>query len=157
MPEPMPSPTSPPLLPPPPPPARHGSAVAWCGRGVLLLGPSGTGKSALLLGLVAAGAYLVADDLVRLARRGPALVAAAVPPTGLIELRGGGIFRLATTSEVPLGLCVELQGAAGGLDRLPERRTTAIDGVTLPCLHLQEAGPAAVAAVLLALAARRAA
>ena len=48
-------------------------AVAWCGRGILLLGAPGSGKTALCLELLAAGAYLVADDLVRLEPRGGTL------------------------------------------------------------------------------------
>lgn len=135
---------------------RHASAVAWCGRGVLILGPSGAGKSALLVGLMAAGAYLVADDLVRLVRRGPTLLATAVPPAGLIELRGNGIFRVATTGWVPVNLCVEL-ASPNGHERLPERRTTAIRGADVPCLRLVSGAPPphGVAAILLALAARR--
>ena len=38
----------------------HATAVAWHGRGVLLRGPSGSGKSALALRLLHAGAVLVA-------------------------------------------------------------------------------------------------
>jgi HPr kinase/phosphorylase len=121
---------------------------------VLILGPSGAGKSALLARLLAAGAYLVADDLVRLHRRGAALFVAAVPPAGLIELRGNGIFRIATTGWVSVDLCVELE-SPNGQERLPERRTTAIGGVDVPCLRLTGAPTHAVAAILLALAARR--
>ena len=48
----------------------HASAVALDGRGALLLGASGAGKSGLALRLMALGARLVADDRVLL-RRGP--------------------------------------------------------------------------------------
>lgn len=139
---------------PPGPACLHASAAAWCGRGVLLLGPPGAGKSSLLAGLLAAGAYLVADDLVRLARHAGRLRAAATAPAGLIELRGNGIFRVATTSWVPVDLCVELE-SPDGRERLPERRTTALAGAEVPCLRLDGRSPAAVAAVLVALAARR--
>ena len=57
----------------------HGSAVALEGRGLLILGASGTGKSALALRMMAHGARLVADDRVVLARRGDALIASAPP------------------------------------------------------------------------------
>jgi serine kinase of HPr protein (carbohydrate metabolism regulator) len=131
---------------------RHGSAVAWCGWGVLVLGGPGSGKSSLVTGLLAAGAYLVADDLVALRRQGQVVLAAAVAPVGLIELRGNGIFRLATTSWVPVNLCVELDDAG---ERLPERRTMTLAGVEIPILRLRLAQPQAVAAVLVALASRR--
>lgn len=131
---------------------QHGSAVAWCGWGVLVLGGAGSGKSSLVTGLLGVGAYLVADDLVALRREGSVVLAAAVAPAGLIELRGNGIFRLATTSWVPVNLCVELDDAG---ERLPERRTTTLSGVEIPILRLRSAQPQAVAAVLVALASRR--
>ena len=46
-------------------PGLHASAVLWHGRGVLIRGASrAAGKSSLALRLLAAGAMLVADDLV---------------------------------------------------------------------------------------------
>lgn len=135
---------------------RQGSAVAWCGRGLVALGPPGAGKSALVMGLLGAGGWLVADDVVTLERVGATVLAAPVTPAGLIELRGNGIFRLATTSWVPVHLCVEL-ASAGPDDRLPERRTTMIAGVEVPLLRLPAGHPSPVAATLIALVARRAA
>jgi HPr kinase/phosphorylase len=40
----------------------HGSVVSLAGRGMLILGASGSGKSALALRLIGRGAALVADD-----------------------------------------------------------------------------------------------
>ena len=40
----------------------NASCVAWQGRGALILGRSGAGKSALALQLMALGADLVSDD-----------------------------------------------------------------------------------------------
>ena len=132
----------------------HASAAAWCGRGILVRGASGSGKSALITDLLAAGAHLVADDLVQVERRRGGLYATAVTETGLIELRGNGIFRLATTVGVQVTLCVEL--AVGfESERLPACATVPIAGVELPRLLLRSDAPAA-AQVLLALTARRA-
>lgn len=133
----------------------HASAAAWCGRGVLLRGEPGAGKSALVARLLAAGAYLVADDLVELACRTHALYASAPDATGLIELRGNGIFQIATAFGVPVSLCVDLLSPAGSV-RLPESGATALLGVEIPLLRLGGDTPAAVAQILLALAARRA-
>ncbi|SRR5579875_158310 len=47
----------------------HSSAVRWKGRTVLFAGPSGTGKTTLAALCCAAGAELVADDVVALAAR----------------------------------------------------------------------------------------
>jgi len=133
----------------------HASAAAWCGRGILVRGDSGAGKSALIADLLAVGAHLVADDLVQVERRGGCLYAAPVAQTGLIELRGNGIFRLATTVGVPVTLCVEL--AVGfESERLPTCATALIGGVELPRLRLDGSAPAAAAQVLIALTARRA-
>jgi serine kinase of HPr protein (carbohydrate metabolism regulator) len=132
----------------------HGSAASWAGRGVLLLGPPGSGKSSVLARLLAAGAHLVADDVVRLERRGDALYAGGVAAAGLIELRGNGIFRVTTRGGAVVNLCVELK-ADPGRERLPERRETTILGVLVPVLRLDGDDPAAVARIMIALAARR--
>ncbi|MFO1141291.1 MAG: serine kinase [Amaricoccus sp.] len=87
----------------------HGSAVAFAGRGILILGASGAGKSRLALALIGRGAALVADDRVVLSRRGAALVASAPPAlAGLVEARGVGILRLPSLPETPLALAVDL-------------------------------------------------
>lgn len=132
----------------------HASAAAWCGRGILVRGVSGAGKSALIAELLAAGAHLVADDLVQIERRQGRLYATPVAETGLIELRGNGIFRLATTVGVPVTLCVELAVEIGS-ERLPAVATARIAGVELPRLQLGRDAPAAVAQILIALTARR--
>lgn len=109
----------------------HGSAVAFGGRGLLILGTSGSGKSGLALALMGRGGQLIADDRVVLARRGDALVASA-PATlaGLIEARGFGILRVEAIPEAPLALAVDLDRPA--VARLPQ--TVAI---TLLGLHLE--------------------
>jgi HPr kinase/phosphorylase len=134
--------------------AVHASAASWAGWGILLAGPPGSGKSALLLQLLASGAQLVADDLVRLERRGAALYATAAGATGLIELRGNGIFRTTTAAGVRVSLCVELTPGAEG-ERLPERGVTRVAGVELPSLRVVGATASAAAQVFLALVARR--
>ena len=90
----------------------HASCAAREGKGVLLIGPSGSGKSDLLLRLLDHGFALVADDRVEIEAG-----CAAPPPAlaGLIEVRGLGIFRLPFTAPVPLALAVEL----GRGERLP--------------------------------------
>jgi len=132
----------------------HGSAADWCGRGVLLRGDPGAGKSALLARLLGAGAYLVADDLVQLERRQRGLRASAPAATGLIELRGNGIFQIATAVGVPVSLCVDLLPPHGS-PRLPESGATSLLGVEIPLLRLAGDTPAALAQILVTLAARR--
>lgn len=102
----------------------HASTVAFDGRGLLILGPSGSGKSGLALRLMAFGARLVADDRTFVARRGAALVAAAPAALrGLVEARGVGLLRADPLEEAVLALAVDLGRAPAA--RLPHVREIA--------------------------------
>ena len=127
----------------------HATTVAIGGRGVLIAGPSGSGKSDLALRLIDRGAVLVADDRTRVWRDGDRLFAGA-PATisGKLEVRGLGIVEMEWTSGVPVALCVLL---GGELDRLPSPRTRMIAGVDLPELLLDPRPAAAPIKVELAL------
>jgi HPr kinase/phosphorylase len=108
----------------------HASAVAIAGRGVLLLGPSGSGKSAFALALIGRGAALVADDRVILTRAGDALVARAPARLGgLIEARGFGILRVPAVPEAPLALAVDLDRPPAA--RMPHPATITHLGVSI--------------------------
>ncbi len=79
------------------------------GRGVLILGGSGAGKSDLALRLIDGGARLVADDRCDLfVRAGKLYVAAPARIAGLLELRGIGIVALPHAPEAPLAMVVRL-------------------------------------------------
>ena len=107
----------------------HASAVAFGGRGVLILGTSGAGKSALALALIGRGAALVADDRVMLTRRGNALVAQVPPRIGeLIEARGVGLLQLPAAAEVPVLLVVDLDSQPAA--RMPHPATIVHLGVS---------------------------
>ena len=70
----------------------HGTCIAIDGDGVLLRGPSGSGKSDLALRLIDSGAMLVGDDQLQLSRMGDQLIVR--PPdllSGQLEIRGIGI------------------------------------------------------------------
>lgn len=112
----------------------HASCVAIDGRGVLLEGPSGSGKSDLALRLIDAGARLVADDQVELAARGGRLWARAPAAlAGLVEARGLGLFRLDPLAEAPLALAVTLAAPA---ERLPPPARRRLLGVDLPAVTI---------------------
>ena len=100
--------------------------MALGGRGVLLLGPPGAGKSDLALRLIMepwpapARAVLVADDRVALSVRDGALLAHAPEAiAGRIEVRGIGIHRVPYRPWVRLALAVDLV-AREAVPRLPE-------------------------------------
>lgn len=128
-----------------PPRAVHGTAVAWHGKGILLLGPSGSGKSDLALRLIDAGAVLVADDLVRLAADGSRLVARPHGTAGLLELRGQGIFRLPAVAAAAVDLVVRLEPPADPGERLPAAETFGLAGLSLPVARLDPFAASAVA------------
>jgi HPr kinase/phosphorylase len=106
----------------------HATAVADpAGRGLLILGPSGVGKSALAWQLLSLGARLVADDrtVVTVAENG--LVLTCPPPIrGLIEARGVGLLRAETLPQATLALAVDL--GSKETDRLPPRREIVLLG-----------------------------
>ena len=105
----------------------HASCVAHRGRGLLILGASGAGKSGLALEMMARGAVLVADDRTVLRREAGGLVADAPDSLrGLIEARGVGILRARAHGPVTLALAVDLARAEP--ERLPpDRRIDLLD------------------------------
>ena len=130
----------------------HASCVAIDGRGVLIAGPSGSGKSDLALRLIDRGARLVSDDYTQIAERDGVLYATA-PATiaGRIEVRGIGIVPVEFASDVPVALFVD----AGEPERMPEPASWAMAGAVIPriCLLLCEASaPIKVELALRALA-----
>ena len=108
----------------------HGTAVALGDRGLLILGQSGSGKSALALRLVALGARLVADDqvLITPGKDGPE---ARAPESlrGLIEARFVGILRLPFQDSTRLDLIVDLSHSE--TDRLPPKKKRDLSGFEL--------------------------
>jgi hypothetical protein len=88
------------------------SCVAISGRGILIEGEPGSGKSSLALALIDRGAVLVGDDAVTLESQGDRLW--ALPPpniAGLIEIRNVGLARLPTCS-APLSLVLRFDPVA---------------------------------------------
>lgn len=106
----------------------HASCCARNGRGLLITGPSGSGKSSLVLRLVRQGFALVADDQVVLegvVGRAPHALA------GILEVRGVGLMRLAYLRRASLALVVAL----GEERRLPDGGTH--PGTGLPMVLLR--------------------
>ena len=119
----------------------HAGAVLIGERGVLIRGPSGSGKSALVLALLATNterSALVADDRVHLSAANGRLIA-SVPSeiAGLLEVRGQGISHLPHVSPVVIDLVVDL-APPEQCPRLPSpaEEVVGIHGVNLPRLIL---------------------
>lgn len=106
----------------------HGTGVALDGRGCLILGPAGSGKSVLALALIAAGARLVSDDGTHVAPRDGALwLSAPGSIRGLIEARGIGLLNAPVAPPVPLVLVIDM--ARREPLRLPPRRSVRLCGI----------------------------
>ena len=124
----------------------HASSVAVEGRGLLIRGASGSGKSSLALDLVARGARLVSDDITQVTTGAEGLPILSSPGRmdGVIEARGVGLLRVPFAGQAPLTLVVDMDIAE--TDRLPPERTTRIGAHEVPCLHRVDnpAFPAAI-------------
>lgn len=114
----------------------HASAVAFRGRAVLILGPSGSGKSGLALQLMGLGATLVADDRTILTHSpdtGALMAQAPATLAGRIEARFVGILRAPRLPRAPVALAVDMARAEA--QRLPPRREARFLECTVPLLH----------------------
>lgn len=133
----------------------HASCVALDGRGVVLLGPSGSGKSDLAIRLIDLGARLVADDQLLVERRnGRILARPEASLAGLVEARGIGLLRLPFCACSPIDLVAELDRAER-IPRWPERAAYPLLGLEVPCLRLDPRAASAPALIRLALVAER--
>ncbi len=92
---------------------RQASCVAVGGRALLIEGHPGSGKSSLALTLMDRGAVLISDDAVTLSQNQSGVLIASPAPNieGLLEVRGVGLLRFATTS-APLALVIRLDDNA---------------------------------------------
>jgi HPr kinase/phosphorylase len=133
----------------------HGTCVSVGGKGVLILGAPGAGKSDLALKLIDEAGYgtsskllrsqLVADDQVVITRRGNRLAASAPPALkGKLEIRGLGIVDVKTKPKVNLSLVVKLQAHAH-IERMPDRATFKTLDVSLPLMEIDGSTASATA------------
>jgi len=109
--------------------------VAVGGRGILIEGPSGSGKSSLALALIDRGAVLVGDDGVVLSYSAGQLWAAPHPNThGLLEVRNLGVISFPCLAEVRVCLKLRLDPAAPRyIDEAPRE---SIGGADIPVVRL---------------------
>ena len=114
----------------------HASCVSINEIGVLLRGPSGSGKSDLTLRLIGDGAILVADDQVQLKDVAGSLVARAPDLlAGKLEVRGCGILVFPRLESVVVHLVVDLVPRLD-VQRLPKPGSCELFGFELPLYQL---------------------
>ena len=131
----------------------HGTSVALGGDGILLRGPSGSGKSDLALRLIDEGGRLVADDQTELRLFGDD-VSMAAPATiaGRMEVRGVGLLRVPAVASAPLRLVVDLvPSTSTAIERLPEPQTCDYLDRRFPLIQLAPFEASAPAKLRLAL------
>jgi HPr kinase/phosphorylase len=122
----------------------HATAVIHGESGVLILGPSGSGKSALALALMArargAGAFgaLVGDDRIFVRQaQGRLIASGAANMAGIIERRMVGLIAVPHERATILRLAVELCEPGRKWQRMPEDPDTlTVNEVRLPRLAL---------------------
>jgi serine kinase of HPr protein (carbohydrate metabolism regulator) len=121
-------------------------------KGVLIEGQSGSGKSDLALRCLSRGFRLVADDRTRLwVSEGRLFGGAPEPIAGLIELRGIGVLPEPARRLAEVRLVVRCLEPADSLERMPDRDTRVLMGITLPSVAvrpLEASAPEKVARAL---------
>jgi HPr kinase/phosphorylase len=121
----------------------HGSCAARDGAGVLVMGPPGSGKSDLVLRLMARGFDLIADDRVDVT---DGVASAPASLAGLLEVRGIGVMSLPHRGCATLALVVALGEVPQRLP-MPTRHAT----LDLPQVAIDGAAASAPERVALAL------
>jgi HPr kinase/phosphorylase len=142
----------------------HATTVSVNGFGVLIRGPSGSGKSDLALQLMESSGtglaglpmtvHLVADDQTEVhLREGHLRVSAPATIAGKLEVRGYSIIDVQHEQDVPLILVVDLLPWTR-IERLPEEKDleTVILGHRIARIHVGPGQPSAAARVRLACA-----
>ena len=135
----------------------NGTGVAWRGQGILIVGPTGTGKSDLTLRLIDSGALLIADDVVEMTRDGGRLLL-SFPPEGPAELKGKMEVKGLGIVSVPVSppgieLALVVQSTPPEkVELIPESLESEWLGVAVTTLGIHLLEPSAPAKVRLALA-----
>lgn len=111
----------------------HGTAVSIDGKGLLILGQSGSGKSQLALALITHGAKLISDDQVILINTESEIILSAPKSiSGKIEARFVGILKMPVLI-APLYLVIDLDQKE--LDRLPKKKFVTYFNKKIPTLN----------------------
>jgi HPr kinase/phosphorylase len=112
----------------------HATSVAFEGKGIMIFGQSGSGKSSLALELIGLGADLIADDRTRvISTVGRIFASSPSAIAGLIEARGVGILPVQHVNSAPIVLTVDMSCIE--TERLPLRHSMTVLDIPLPCLH----------------------
>ena len=112
----------------------HATCVDVDGRGLLITGASGAGKSSLALQMIALGACLLADDRCAIRAENGSVLATrpkTLPPA--IEARGIGLLNAPMVSKSSVHYVIDLDVLE--TERLPPRRAINLCGVDIPLIY----------------------
>lgn len=120
----------------------HASVVQIDGKGIMIIGQSGSGKTSTALGLLETAkihrkdASLICDDQAHLFRENQQLIA-KVPEqiAGQVEIRGFGIINHPYLEKSAISLVTELVDDEK-IERMPEPDRFTIEGLNLPFLKI---------------------
>ncbi len=116
----------------------YASCVDIEGKGVLILGDSGSGKSDLVLRLIKEfGATLVADDRTEINIINEQILASAPSILqGMLEVRGIGIINLPFCKQTQVVLAIKLVDDAKQVSRMPQDCYFEISEHKVRCFYL---------------------
>lgn len=132
----------------------HGTGIFYDGKGLLITGPSGSGKSDLALRMIGCGAILIGDDYVEISQgaRGRPVMENVKNIVGKIEVHNVGILDVPFRSQCEIDLVLNLVNDVVKLVRLPEIKKMTVEGFSLPCLDFYSFEPSASEKIKAALA-----
>ncbi|MBF91295.1 MAG: hypothetical protein CMP34_00640 [Rickettsiales bacterium] len=121
----------------------HATSVVIDSFGLMILGPTGIGKSDLALRLIDNGATLITDDITICKKvNNKVLLFSPNKTKGLLEVREVGIINVPYVENINLVMIIDLLKTNN--KRIPERKFKKIFGLKFPVLSLNGKTPSSV-------------
>jgi HPr kinase/phosphorylase len=125
----------------------HATSLVFCGQGLLLRGPSGSGKSDLALRLMDEGGTLISDDnSIMSVEQGVLYATAPATTAGMLEIRGVGLVRVPHVEKTPIAYCLDCV-ALEQVPRMPDKAVVDITGISVPLFKIYPFEASAVAKI----------
>lgn len=134
----------------------YASCVSYYGKGILIRGKSGSGKSDLCLRLIMnKGCLLVGDDRIDIFEKKGKLKAYGIKTiANTLEVRGIGLAHFPAKKSEIINLVVDLEEDFNKIERYPEPEYEEIEGVKIPKIRVHPFEASAAEKIILALSLR---